>query len=178
MRPAAFLLALAAAATAQAQFKSDWELKNEDRLKQSEERLVPPPPLERAKAVEVKLHASADTGFRFFVDPGSVSAGDDRIVRYTLVARSPNGSEYITYEGIRCPGEYRVYAVARPDGSWGGRASEWRPIPRNANSGQATLARQYFCPGRAAVATSAEGQRAVRNGGHPGLFTDSRDNPN
>src|SRR5439155_2434465 len=43
------------------QFQSDWERANEERLKQSGEQLIPPPPLERSRLVEVKLHVSADT---------------------------------------------------------------------------------------------------------------------
>ena len=159
---------------AHAQIKSDWELKNEDRLKQSQEVVVAPPPLDRAKLVEVKLHGAATSEFRYFVDWSSVSAGADRIVRYVLVARSPSGVENVTFEGIRCPGEYRVYAVGRRDGDWGGRPAEWRSIPVSANSSQAALARQYFCPGRHPVLTSEEGQRALRTGGHPGVFPEQR----
>jgi hypothetical protein len=166
-----FALALALlAGGAQAEFKSDWERENEDRLKQSDERVVAPPPLQREKLVEVKLHVSADTDFRYYVDWASVSAADDRIVRYVLLARSPSGSENVTFEGIRCPGEYRVYAVGKPGGGWSGRPSEWRAIPRHPNAVQASLARQYFCPGRHPVATTDEGQRSVRAGGHDGLF--------
>jgi hypothetical protein len=169
------LVALALAAVpAYGQIKSDWERENEDRLKQSDERLVPPPPLERGRLVEVKLHVSADTDFRYYVDWGSVSAGPDRIVRYVLLGRGANGTENLSFEGLRCPGEYRVYAVGRPEGGWGGRPSEWRPIPRNPNAVQGALARQYFCPGRAPIATSDEGQRAVRAGGHPGVFIGPR----
>jgi hypothetical protein len=173
LRLAFFSLVLLATA-AHAQLKSDWELQNEERLKHSEEQVVPPPALDKTRLVEVKLHASAKSEFRYYVDPASVSVGTDRIVRYVLVARSASGAENVTFEGLRCPGEYRVYAVARSDASWAGRPSEWRPIPRHPNSSQAALARQYFCPGRAAVLTSDEGQRAVRAGGHPGVFPEAR----
>lgn len=159
---------------AQAQVRSDWELKNEDRLKQSEERPVAPPALSRSRLVEIKLHVSADSDFRYYVDWASVSAGEDRIVRYVLVARNAVGTENVSFEGIRCPGEYRVYAVGRPDGNWSGRPSEWRPIPHHPNASQATLAKQYFCPGRHPIASSAEGQRALRAGGHPGVFPEAR----
>jgi hypothetical protein len=168
------LLGFFLATAAHAQVKSDWELKNETRLKQSEELSVPPPALEPGRLVEIKLHVSADSGFRYYVDWASVSAGEDRIVRYVLVARGDGGTQNVSYEGIRCPGEYRVYAVGRPDGSWGGRPSEWRPIPRHANAAQAALARTYLCPGRHPVASSDEGQRAIRAGGHPGVFPESR----
>lgn len=159
---------------AHGQIQSDWERANEEMLRQSGERLVPPPPLDRSRLVEVKLPLTARTDFRYFVDWGSVSAGDDRIVRYTLVARSPSGSENVTFEGLRCQGEYRIYAVADPGGAWGGRASEWRPIPRNPKAVHPALVKEYFCPGRAAIRTSEEGQKAVRAGGHPGIYRETR----
>jgi CNP1-like family len=168
------LALLCAVSSVNAQIKSDWERANEERLKQSQEQAVPPPSLNKSRLVEVKSTLAADTDFRFFVDPDSVSVGEDRIVRYVLVARSPTGSENVTFEGIRCPGEYRVYAVGRPDGTWAGRPSEWRTIVRDPRVSQATLARQYFCPGRSAILSSAEGQKALRAGGHPGVFTEQR----
>ena len=156
----------AAQALAQSQAQSDWERANEDRLRQAGEKLVPPPALERTRLVEVKLEPSARTDFRYYVDWGSVSADEDRIVRYVLVARA-GGVENITFEGLRCQGEYRVYAVGRPEGGWGGQPSEWRSVPRTPNAVQQTLIKDYFCPGRATIRSSAEGQRAVRAGGHP-----------
>jgi hypothetical protein len=155
---------------AQAQFQSDWERANEERLRQSGEKLVPPPPLNRSRLVELKQDFSARTDFRYYVDWGSVSTDEDRIVRYVLLARNAAGVENITFEGLRCQGEYRVYAVGRPEGGWGGQASEWRPIPRNPNAAQPMLAKDYFCPGRSVIRSSAEGQQAIRAGGHAGTY--------
>ena len=172
-----FLILAAAAllpSLSHAQIQSDWERANEERLKQAGEKLIPPPPLARNRLVEVKLQIGANSDFRYFVDWGTVSVGEDRLVRYVLVSRSPSGSENVTFEGIRCTKEYRIYAVGRPDGTWGGQPSEWRPIPRQANAVQSTLAGEYFCPGRAAIRTSEEGQKAVRAGGHPGLARENR----
>jgi hypothetical protein len=169
-----FLACLILAGAAQAQVQSDWERANEDRLRQSGEKLVAPPPLNRARLVELKQSLSSSSDFRYYVDWGSVSAGDDRIVRYALVARSAAGVENITFEGLRCQGEYRVYAVGRPEGGWGGQPSEWRQIPRNPNTAQPMLAKEYFCPGRAVVRTSAEAQQAIRAGGHPGTHRENR----
>ena len=135
---------------------------------------MPPPPLDRKRLVELKQTLVSSSDFRYYVDWGSVSADDDRVVRYALVARSPAGVESITFEGLRCQGEYRVYAVGRPEGGWGGQPSEWRPIPRNPNAAQPMLARDYFCPGRAVVRTTAEAQQAVRAGGHPGTHRENR----
>src|SRR5262249_18108377 len=116
---------------AQAQIQSDWERANEDRLRQSGEKPVPPPPLNRSRLVELKQDFSARSDFRYYVDWGSVSTDEDRIVRYVLLARTAAGVENITFEGLRCQGEYRVYAVGRPEGGWGGKPSEWRAIPRS-----------------------------------------------
>jgi hypothetical protein len=171
---ALLLISVFLVSAAQAQIQSDWERANEDRLRQSGEKLVPPPPLNRGRLVELKLSPSATSDFRYYVDWGSVSAGDDRIVRYVLVARNSAGVESVTFEGLRCQGEYRVYAVGRPEGGWGGQPSEWRTIPRNANAVQPTLAKEYFCPGRAVVRTSAEAQQAIRAGGHPGTRRENR----
>ena len=158
-------LALAAGAAA-AQPKSDWERENEERLKQSEEVVVAPPPLDRASLVELQLEAP--TGFRYLVDAASVSVDADRIVRYVIVARSPSGVESVTFEGLRCSGEYRVYAVGQSDGGWGGRPGPWRAVPRDPRMGQNALMRRYFCPARnTAIQSAAEGAGALHAGGHP-----------
>jgi CNP1-like family len=167
----AFSVVLAlAAGSSQGQIQSDWERANEERLKQFGERPVAAPPLERSRLVEVTPGLLGASDFRYYVDWGSVSAGEDSIVRYALVARSPSGAENVTFEGLRCQGEYRVYAVGTAHGGWAGRPSEWRPMPRSPKAIQPALAKQYFCPGRAAIRSSEEGQRAVRSGGHPGVF--------
>jgi hypothetical protein len=89
----------------------------------------------------------------FFVDEQSVSVGEDRVVRYTLVVRTPGGAENVTFEGIRCAtGERRIYASGRKDGSWVAmKSSEWQPIGDNTyNRPRAALAYDYFCDGPAA----------------------------
>jgi hypothetical protein len=149
---------------------SDWERENEDRLRQGDEQIVPPPPFDKARLVELELGPEAlTTDFRYFVDPATVSVGPDRIVRYVVVARSPSGVENVAFEGIRCPGEYRIFALGRPDGQWGGQATAWRPVPKDARLAENALSRRYFCPARRAIASSQEGVEALRAGGHPAL---------
>jgi hypothetical protein len=157
------------AACASAQLPSDWEREHAERLKQSQELVVTPPHLDRSRLVELDLEADSD--FRYFIDAGSVSVGSDRIVRYAMLARSAGGTENVTFEGLRCPGDYRVYAVGRSDGSWGGRPGAWRPVPSGRGMGQNALSRRYFCPGRAAIQNAAEGVHALRARGHPGAFS-------
>lgn len=88
----------------------------------------------------------------FFVDEQSVTVGEDRVVRYTLVVRTPGGAENVTFEGIRCAtGERRIYASGRKDGTWTPmKSSEWQPISvNNYNRPRAALAYDYFCDGPA-----------------------------
>lgn len=147
--------------------KSDWERANEEKLPAAEQQrdALTSPPQKRGELIEFFVAATSE--FRFFVDAATLSVSDDGIVRYVLVARSASGVENVSFEGLRCPGEYRVYAVGRADGSWAGRAGEWRAVPRDARAGQNALARRYLCPARVAIQSAEEGRRALREGGHP-----------
>jgi hypothetical protein len=168
VKPLLFLLLALYGSAVAGQVKSDWERENEDRLRQADEQVVPPPPFDKARLVELELVAATD--FRYFVDPATVSVGADRIVRYVVVARSPSGAENVAFEGLRCPGEYRIFAVGRPDGKWGGQPTEWRPVPKDARLAENALSRRYFCPARRAIASPQEGVDALRAGGHPALL--------
>ena len=63
--------------------------------------------------------------FRYFIDPDSLSIGDDGVVRYTLVLESVrSGSRNVMYEGMRCPTrEYKTLA-------YGTRKGVFRPLGR------------------------------------------------
>jgi hypothetical protein len=98
------------------------------------------------------------------------------VVRYTLVARSPNGVDNVSYEGLRCQsGKYKVYATGRSDGKWTPRTMEWEEIPlRTVQRWHLVLRRSYFCPQTVAIRDVAEGIDALKRGGHPNRgFTDS-----
>lgn len=118
----------------------------------------------------VRIQVDGDVNFDFFVDLESVSVGRDRIVRYTLWARSVGGAINITYEGIKCKGrERKFYAFGRKDRTWAvARDPQWTSIsiaPRDL--AQATLHDAYFCPGRSMVPDRAEAIRVLREGGNP-----------
>jgi hypothetical protein len=111
---------------------------------------------------------SATTTFEFFIDGSAISSGDDGVVRYALVARSAQGAESVTYEGIRCDTkEYRIYATG-VDERWVPRPSPWRPIePRSIQRWHNALLREYFCPFGNPIRSAAEGVDALRRGDHP-----------
>ena len=103
-------------------------------------------------------------GFRFFIDPVSLSVDKDGVVRYTLVARSDEGAENVTYEGVHCASaKMRVYAVGI-SGAWSGRATPWRdPATRWHRS----LYQDYFCPQAKPIRNARDGIYALELGRHP-----------
>ncbi|MGH8517244.1 MAG: CNP1-like family protein [Panacagrimonas sp.] len=109
-------------------------------------------------------------GFRFFIDPASLSVGSDGEVRYVLVARSAEGAENVSFEGMRCnSAELRLYALGR-GGAWTGLAGEWRSMrERSVQRWHATLFREFFCPQKDPIASVREGIQALREGGHPAV---------
>jgi len=147
--------------------KSDWELE-QDRRSWAE--LDAPLPAYPKPEDLIEFRPSEGATFRFFVDRASLQVGKDGVVRYTLVARSPNGVDNVSFEGIRCTGGlYRVYATGRSDRTWVSRAgSEWREIqPKTVQRWHQALRREYFCPQDAIIFNAAEGIDALRRGGHP-----------
>lgn len=145
--------------------KSDWEREQEARDFKELEIALPPPP----KGGLIEFFVSSASSFRFFIDPRSLSVGEDGVVRYTLVARSPSGAETISYEGIRCAGGlYRVYAFGN-GGAWSRNSrADWREIePKSVQRWHNELRGRYFCPNRVSIVTAAEGLDALRRGGHP-----------
>jgi hypothetical protein len=84
---------------------------------------------------------------RFHIDSRSVSIGEDRVVRYTAVIRSPSGATNVSYEGLRCQtGEYKVYAFGAEGKKWSpARAPKWRPVGPLAANFRHGLYKDYLC---------------------------------
>jgi len=168
-----FLAALPAAAQntndprdARTTGKSDWELEQERREFRDGEVKLPAAP--KAESL-VEFFPSSASSFRFFVDADSLSVGADGVVRYTLVARSANGYDNVTYEGLRCTANaVRVYAYADA-GKWSRASSEaWKPIEgKTVQRWHNELRSRYFCPLGLPIMTADEGKRALKAGGHP-----------
>jgi hypothetical protein len=96
--------------------------------------------------IEVKLDSS--TRNKLLIDAASLSAGDDGVVRYTAIIRSPTGAENVSFEGLRCEnGERKLYAFGRPNGDWArNRYAKWEPIQaRLAGGYHRELFFHYLC---------------------------------
>ena len=171
MRAALVLVAGLAACGHVVEEKSDWEREHETRLLPSEEHVVPPAYPREKQLIEFSVAAASE--FRFFIDSASLSVEKD-VVRYVLVARSPSGVENVSFEAIRCPDMYRIFAVG-DGGKWSERAGAWQPIQsRTALGWPSVLARQFFCPHRDPIQSVAEGVDALRRGAHPAVYVEQQ----
>jgi len=76
---------------------------------------------EQARLLELDIDTGANP-YRYYLDPDSLSSGDDHVVRFTSVIISPSGVWNVTYEGLHC-GErsYRRFAY--------GSGKQWHPLP-------------------------------------------------
>ena len=155
-------LAAAACSTTKSQEQSDWERRNPETV--TTEEALDPPAYPAAKNLLEFSVIGAD-GFRFFIDRASLAVSKEGLVRYVLVARSGEGVDNVTFEGLRCASaEQRLYAVARPDHSWSAARSTWRPL---STARHVSLARDYFCPQKEPIRDAYEGILALQSGGHP-----------
>lgn len=126
--------------------------------------LLPPYPKE---ANLLRIYVGSATPFAFFVDPASVSVGRDRIVRYTLIARSSSGATNISYEAMRCETyESKIYAFGRLDGTWvRARNQQWSPYSRYETDPHLVLADDFYCSVHGAKTAEEAVQALVRGNG-------------
>lgn len=113
---------------------------------------------------------SATTDNKFFVDGASISIGEDGVVRYVLVAKSPGGAVNVSFEGIRCSSrERKFYAFGRSDGNWSkARYAKWEPIRyQDRNRQHHMLYDDFFCPRGIMVRDAEEAVFALKRGIHP-----------
>lgn len=123
------------------------------------------PPAFPASSRLIEFQVSNAGGFRFYIDRETLGVGADGVVRYVLVARSAEGVENVSYEGLHCDkAEVRVYAVGGSNRQWSGRPTPWRAV---SSRWHRALQREYFCPQREPVRDVAEALHALEQGGHP-----------
>lgn len=161
------MLALAALAPAVALAQlSDWERRQAER--QWREIEVAPPAYPKPENL-LPFFVSSATTFEFFIDGSTLSVGEDGVVRYVLVARSAQGAESVSFEGMRCStGEVRIYAVGTGAGGWTRSQGAWRQIkPREVQRWHNALFNEFFCPLGTAIHSAREGVAALKRGNHP-----------
>jgi hypothetical protein len=131
---------------------------------------LPPPP--KADNL-IEFNVSSATRNRHFIDTASISVGEDKVVRYTVVIDAAGGARNVSFEGMRCAtGERRLYAYGQADGSWSkARNANWEDIKmRSLLSYHKALYERHFCPGGINVRDVKEAVRNLRQGGARAIF--------
>lgn len=116
----------------------------------------------------LEFKVSSATRNRHFIDAPSISVGEDKVVRYTVVVEAAGGARNVSFEGMRCAtGERRLYAYGRPDGTWSkARDAGWEDIKfRSLLSYHKALYEDHFCPDGINVRNAAEAVRNLKRGG-------------
>ncbi|MDZ7584627.1 MAG: CNP1-like family protein [Thiobacillus sp.] len=139
----------------------DFEFENEKPWVELSAQLPPPPKPENLVGFDV----SPATQNRYFVDTASISVGEDKVVRYSVVIEAAGGAKNVSFEGMRCAtGERRLYAYGQPDGSWSkARNGRWEGIKfRSLLSYHKALYEDHFCPDGINVRNASEAVRSLQ----------------
>ncbi|WP_298923869.1 CNP1-like family protein [uncultured Ramlibacter sp.] len=125
---------------------------------------APPPPAVTTKGL-IELDNLPGSSLRFGVDPASVTLGNDRVVRYVVVARSATGAVNAMYEGIRCSeAQVRTYARYNPDSGWVKQeSSQWRPLHESIARHSLMIARTGACVGQGPNGTAKQIVRDLKS---------------
>ncbi|MBI5751056.1 MAG: CNP1-like family protein [Hydrogenophilales bacterium] len=124
------------------------------------------PKLEEA----LPFFVSSASDNEFFIDPKSVSVGEDDTVRYTLIIKSVTGVLNVSFEGIRCgTREKKLYAFGRQDGAWSrNKYAKWEAVKyKDVNRQHHMLYDDFFCPNTLIAKDAAEAVNALKSGIHP-----------
>lgn len=126
---------------------------------------APPPPALRTEGlVPIDMGSSV---LRWGVDPASITVGNDRVVRYVVVARGEGGAVNALYEGLRCStGEVKLYARSAGDKWVSATGADWKPLDlRNAATRHSVvIARNGACMGQGANRTPVDIARDLGRG--------------
>jgi len=146
--------------------KSEHESDEENMVAEIEAKLPPYPKEENL----LPLFVSAASDNKFFVDAVSISVGEDGVVRYTMIVKSPAGADNVSFEGIRCATrEKKLYAFGRKEGSWSrARVSKWEPIRyQDINRHHHVLYDDFFCPNDLIVKNPQQAVELLKRGFMP-----------
>ncbi len=163
MRALLFALCWTVAVAAHAQW-AGWDYDNDREIRPWSELQAQIPKYPKDEEL-IRFDAGAASAHRFYVDPSSISIGEDGVVRYILVIRTAGGASNVSFEGIRCESrEQKTYAVGQRDGSWTrARNPQWRRIEyQEVNRHYGVLYRDFFCRGKYAAGAVTEIVRLLK----------------
>jgi len=90
--------------------------------------------------------------YQYLVDTKNIQLGEDRVVRYTVVIRSPGGSDNVLFDGIRCTTQQiKNYAYGSIDSNGkkkfvGRTNARWKGAQSSGVMGYSKIfIKNYFC---------------------------------
>ena len=107
---------------------------------------LPPYPASLDSLIRLNISTSG-LPYQIYLDPDSLSTGEDRVVRFTTVLVSSSGVWNVTYEGLHCGAKnFRRFAYGLDDNWRPLPGSSWQPITgRGANQYRKFLYDNYLC---------------------------------
>ncbi len=117
--------------------------------------------------------------YHYLIDGKTLVVGADGVVRYSIVIRSPSGSDNVMYDGLRCSNSQiknYAYGTSDMDGKkkWINKQNiSWNAIRSSGVTGYSrTLAENYFCDHNGAVLKRHEIIQNIKYGKGPvdGLY--------
>ena len=107
---------------------------------------LPPYPASLDSLIRLDISTSG-LPYQIYLDPDSLSTGEDRVVRFTTVLVSSSGVWNVTYEGLHCGAKnFRRFAYGLDDNWRPLPDSSWQPITgRGANQYRKFLYDNYLC---------------------------------
>jgi hypothetical protein len=164
--PVFIAILLAAAALPAAGQWAGWDNDFDEEKKSWKEIQAQIPPYPQPANL-VALEVGGAVVHRFYIDTGSLSRGEDGVMRFTAVIKAAGGASNVTFEGMRCETrERKVYALGRNDGTWvRARDPKWtRVVASEATPHYGMLFRDYFCPSRVNLPHPKEVAAALKRG--------------
>jgi hypothetical protein len=161
--PILFLLILPGMVAAAEWGKFDFEFENEKPWSELQAMLPAYPRQENL----LPFFVSAATDNLFYIDAPSISVGEDGVVRYVLMVKSPEGAVNVTFEGMRCAThEMKIYAFGRVEGNWSkARFGKWEQIHyADRNRQHHVLYDDFLCPSGLTVNSSEVAVKAFKAG--------------
>lgn len=127
---------------------------------------VAPPPTFNVDSLH-PFDVMQGSALTYGIDPGSLTVGEDGVVRYVLVARSSSGALNVLFQGIRCTtAETKTYARLSDKGSWNiSQDAAWQELSfRGPTRPAMMLARQGVCDGKAVTGNPRKILGALKTG--------------
>ena len=130
------------------------------------ESAVTPPAAFKTESLQ-PFDVMRDSALSYGIDPGSLTVGEDGVVRFVMVARSASGALNVLFHGIRCAtAETKTYARLSDKGSWNASSkAEWQELSfRGPTRPAMMLARQGVCDGKAVMGSPQKILSALKTG--------------